>query len=1350
MRRLFLVITSILLLGIAVFAQTPTGRLVGVVSGPDGVLPGATVTITFNQTGKTQTVVTDEGGNFTFSQLEPGLYTVNITAGGFKTFVANELKIDIGRDYNLTPVLEIGSVQETVTVTAGADVITSTSAQVTNVVSPQQILSLPLLTRNPLSLTTLQAGTASNPFQGTSINGQRTTLTNITRDGISINDQFIRTNATDFAPGRPSVDDTGEFTISTTNQEADLGSGGAQIILVTPRGTKDFHGALFAYNRNSKFAANNFFNNRSLNPDGTPAEISKKPPFRNRNQYGGKVSGPFLTPHFGEGGPFFQKDKGFFFFAYEGVKDPLAQRYTRTILTPEARSGVFRFNRNVAGNPFNQNGISCPSGAAGSTCTISNIFTFAQGLGIANIPNGVNPVIQSVVLDPMPTAGNATGGDSLNTTGYALNRRFDTTRKTYTTRIDVDATAKDNFSAVYSWNKENVLRPDVDVTEYTEVPDVSQYSKNKTFTTSYRRVLSNSMVNEMRWGIFTSEVPFDRISEYPEFFLGPQGTTSTTLAGLVDQPNIFLDQGRNNKLYTFADNFNWVLGKHSLKFGGQYQLYKVNSYNDVLIVPNYIIGPSSLGSSTQIEATNNIFTNVGGSGSVISTTQAATASNLLALLAGIVNQRIQGFNTESPTSGYKPVRNLSPFRNSNHSLYVSDKWQAMRGLTLSLGLRWEIYPALKLNNGLSLEPVISDPDNPAASLLAGNGKYDIIGTNAGKEYLYYKTDYNNFAPNIGVAYSPNFESGIGKFIFGREGKSVIRGGYAHIYGNDSIITSLNGTLSVNVGLGRASNSAIGPTGTTLLNERLGSLGAPIAPPNFVPPPRSFLQNNTAGQSFFGTANAVDPKLQIPKTEQYSVGWQREFWGNTAFEIRYVGTRSNNLARGIDLNEIDVVNNGFLSDFKRAQQNLLINTAERERRRQNCILAGTLTAAQCLAQVNSELPQSAAFNAALAGSQQLTVIPLIGPLAGIRAGLGGFTVNAQNQTVAVPINATVLSNLQTGAVADLAQFYVNQNVNNHPTLAAPGLVPFVKFYQNPNIGQIELFTNAGSYTYNSLQLEVRRRFSQGLYFQANYTFSKNLTDTVGTSQQLFEPYLQNDNPELDKQRADFDQTHVFNFNGIYQLPFGKGKWLLNQGGLADRLFGGWEISGLLQMSTGAPISFLDTRGTLNRGARSARQTALSNLTNDEIRALSGVFEANGRIYFIDPSVIRPDGRGALGYVYPNTINITLNNGQVVPISLNSNTNASNQVFFNVAPGQTGNIARTLINGPRYFNVNMALLKNIRFTETMRVQLRAEAFNLFNNVNFFNNTQLANINSTTFGQITSAGDPRIFQFAARFEF
>jgi hypothetical protein len=1279
-------------------AQTTAGRLSGVVSGPDGVLPGATVTVTDNKTGKELTVVTGGEGNFLFPQLEFGAYTVKITASGFKTYVANEVKIDVGREYNLTPTLEVGSVQETVTVTAGADVVTNNTAQVSNTVSPQQILSLPLLTRNPLSLTNLQAGVASNSAQNTTINGMRTTFTNITRDGINIQDTFIRSNATDFAPGRPSVDDTGEFTIATSNQEADQGYGGAQIRLVTPRGTKDFHGALFAYNRNSAFAANSFFNNRQ----------GLKRPFRNRNQYGGKVSGPLPIPRFGEGGAGFYKGKGVFFFAYEGIKDPVTASATRTILTPFARSGGFSYTRATAGAAVNTTvggaTVVCPATTANNTgtCQISNFLAFARAVATngAAIPSTISPIIASRVISQLPETSNFTGGDGLNTAGYRLLRGSDQTRDQYASRIDVDFNEKSSITGVYNYNNESNLRPDADTTKFTVTPAVTQLSVNKQLTVAYRRTFESNFVNEVRGGMFTSEVPFDRTDELPAYLIGGLPVTNPE--------NTFLAQGRNTKAFNLQDNADYVMGNHTFRFGAQSQVFKVNSYNDAGLVPTITLGS---GTGNPALTTGN-FTPYGGIASVTS------ANSFLNFFGGIYSTAAQSFNVNDLSKGYEASRPVTPFRYENHSLYFADRWLATKGLTLSLGVRYEVFPALRLNNGLALEPFIENPDDPIPSLVNPNGKTVVIGTNAGRKNAYYKTDWNNFAPNLGVAWTPSFETGIGKFMFGESGKSVIRGGYSHVYGNDSIVTSINNAAVGNPGLARTTFTISNITG------RLDNGITTVTPGAFAQPPRSYLLNN-AQNTFFGTVFGIDPKLQTPKVQQYNIGFQREFFGNTALEIRYVGSRSDNLARGVDLNQIDIFNNGFLADFNRAASNLSINTTERNNRIATCVAGGGTTTA-CTTTVNGQLPLSAAFNSALPGSVQLSLFPLLGALSGSGGGIGTAPGTGQ-----AAINSTIAALIQNGTPADLALTYINStaNLNNQPSSLNPTASPIIKFLRNPAAGAVDYFLNDAYYRYDSLQIEIRRRFSQGLYFQANYTFSKNLTNAVGTSQNLFEPYLDNNNKEQDKQRADFDQTHVFNFNGIYQLPFGKGKMFLNSGGLMDKVFGGWEVSGLAQWSSGAPISFTDTRGTLNRNGRSSRQTPNSTLTNDEIRALTGIFEANGRIYWIDPSVVNSQGAATNGY---------------------GTTAFPGQVFFNTKPGQTGNIGRMLIDGPKYFNINAALLKSIRFGENIRIQLRAEAFNLLNNVNFVQNTQFADIGSTSFGQITSAFGPREFQFAARFEF
>lgn len=1295
-------------MAIAVFAvmvvgQTPTGSLAGTVSGPDGVLPGATVELTYTVTGKVMTTTTNNDGRFNFAQLDPGTYTVKITAQGFKGFLATDVKVDIGREYSIAPVLEVGGIQETVTVTTGADIVTSTTGQVSNTVSMQQIQSFPLLTRNPLELTTLQPGVQTSAYQGTTINGIRTSATNITRDGISINDPFIRSNATDFAAGRPSVDDTAEFTLVSAVQESDAG-GGAQIQVVTPRGTNQYHGALFEYARNSAFSANNFFNNRS--------GVAR--PYRNRHQYGGKIGGPFPVPHFGEGGPTWDKDKGFFFFSYESVKDPVSGRNTRTILTPAARGGAFTFQRAAAGTPINSGGIVCPNGnahttAAPSLCTVTNVLAFAQSQGFTNIPSSISPIMQSRVLSLMPTEGNFTGlGDGINTTGYAFNRKSDQTREIYTTRVDVDATERDSVNVVYSWNREDNLRPDVDDTGFSESPDVTQFAENLQLSVAYRRVITNNLVNEVRYGRFTNDVPFDRISDYPDYFIGTGALPTTTggaplMGGIITNPiNVFMDQGRQNEVTSWIDNASWTRGNHSIRFGGVYQKYEVNSYNDFGIVPHYHIGTTNVTQATSTTFTNNNFPNQGGAGSIINATQLGQVNGLLAILGGLVFAEQQSFNMESITTGYvRGERQLAPFLNWNNALYVTDRWQLRPGLTVNFGVRWEVYPALKLSNGLALEAVLTDPDDPVNSLLnAGNGNFNVIGTNAGAEYRFYKTDWNNFLPSVSVAWSPNFSKGFMKRLFGDSGQTVIRGGYSHVLANDQIITALNNTITSaatgNIGLGRQTLAAIGPAGNTQLNLRIGDSQL-IPTPTFTGANRTFLQNSGAAQSWYGNASAVDPNLQVPMIRSYSFGIQRELPWDMVLEARYVGTSSNNLLRSYNANEIDITDNGFLADFRRAQANLAL----------------TGTTAFC-------------NPATVTGCQALQLF---------RSG----AVGTGPLVVGTALTATAFNTaLRNGTVADLAQSFVTLNLNNHPTFATPTNTPFVRFYPNPNTGVITAMVNDANYNYNSLQLDLRRRFTNGLLLGANYTWSKNLTNGQGTAQALNETYLQLDDKDRDYQRADADIEHTFNFNGIYQLPFGNGQRWMNTNSWVNYLVGGWELSGIVQIRSGVPISFLDPRGTLNRGTYSGRQTVNSSLSTSEISALMGVFESNisgqSRIYWIDPSVICATGTGTGGYVHPS----------------NANTVCSGQVFFNVGPGETGTLPRAFVDGPGYWNANAALLKNFNFTETMKLQFRMEAFNVFNNVNFQNNTQLASVASTSFGQITSAAAARIVQLGLRFEF
>ena len=247
----------------------------------------------------------------------------------------------------------------------------------------------------------------------------------------------------------------------------------------------------------------------------------------------------------------------------------------------------------------------------------------------------------------------------------------------YSTRVDVDFDDNDSFRVIYNYNKEVNLRPDVDTSNYGVTPDVNQFSDNRQFTTGFRRVFSSTFINDITGGVFTSVVPFDRTDPLPDVILS---------VPLVTTPLQFLDQGRNTKAFNFQDNADWILGDHTLRFGGQMQMFRVNAYNDASILPIVVVGN---GDNSTYQTSN--FSGIGG----ISTTQVGTANNLLGLLGGHYNSVVQSFNNASIQEGFvRGVTALTPFRYENHALYVADRWTAAKGLTLNVGVRYELFPAL--------------------------------------------------------------------------------------------------------------------------------------------------------------------------------------------------------------------------------------------------------------------------------------------------------------------------------------------------------------------------------------------------------------------------------------------------------------------------------------------------------------------------------------------------------------------------------------------------------------------------------------------------------------------------------
>lgn len=1242
------------------FAQSNTGTLVGTVSDPSGLVAGATVVITDNQSGKERTVVTNDEGSFTVSQLDVGTYTVKITATGHKTKTYSDVKIDIGKSYSLAAALEVGNISEVVTVAAGADIINSNNGEISTTVTGRQIVELPLNGRNPLTLVLLQAGSSSNSAQTTTINGQRSSFTNITRDGVNIQDNFIRANAVDFVPDRPNVDDTGEFTIVTQNAGAEAGYGASQIQLVTPRGSNDFHGAVYWYNRNSKFAANTWFNNANRTART----------YLNRNQFGGKVGGPIW------------KNKAFFFFAFEDFRLHQSITPTRTILTTTARAGTFQWRDS---NNILRSG---------------NIFALAAGL-TGGPPAGIDPTINTRILANLPSGPvNTLGGtDGLNTSGLVVPTTSNQFRKAYTSRFDVDINERNSVNVVYNFKKEFLQRTDLLAQQggtaccFNTTPVGFQDAHTPFLVASWRWAPTSALSNEVRGGYQKSDPIFGNTIPDPTFFIQ---------VPLINNPQTgFQGQGRRTVIANIQDNAVWVNGNHAIRFGGQYDQFRADPFGPgafgASYIPNYVLGGGSTPQFTV--ATFNAASgciapgNPGAGNFCIGS--AATANGLLALLGGLIGTGSQTFTAASQTGNLSAVPPARKLNYEHYSFYAADQWRVSPTFTFNYGMRYEIFPAVKEPNGLALEPVFGSQDVRTA-ILNPNGTYNFVGTNNGG-HKFFKTDKNNFAPVVSFAWSPNFENGMLSRLMPGNGKTVIRGGYRLSYVNDEFVRAADNALIGNAGLTSTVQSGS-------INGRL------TAPPAFAAPalvvPRTYAQNNVQAANF-GTVFAIDPDLQVPGSHEFSIGIQREIGFQTAMEIRYVHSNTSNLVRGLDLNQINIFSNGFLADFNRARANIFNYGPNNV----NCVIAGPTP-----------------------NCQPLTVIN--GPAFGNGAALA---------------NATVRTNIINGNAADVAFNFLQLGTGNSALLA------------NPNTGAVDLLTNSAKSSYNALQIEFRRRFANGFTYQANYTFQKQLTDAPGTGQTRFEPLIDNACNDCEYGIGDQDTTHVFNFNGIWELPFGKGKRFgSGVNGFVDRIIGGWQLTSILRITSGTPFSIADPRGTLNRAARAGRQTATTNLTQDEVKALLGTFVTNCGVFFINPSVINLNlaecEQGRLTARQPGT---TAGVGSLGfnPFTCPSNTlpctllpqTFPGQVFFSNVPGQRGNMAVNFLAGPKFLNLDASLIKSIPITERIRFQMRAEAFNLLNRVSFSPSGQFVNIGSATFGKTTGTfPGTRIVQFVGRVEF
>jgi hypothetical protein len=1242
---------GVLLLPASAAAQTRiVGGITGTVAdGSGAVVPGATVKLTDERAGTTRDTVTNDRGLFTFPDLQAGRYEVNVSLTGFQTAVYHGVAVESARTTDLAVQMQMGRMDERVEVTGAAPTLQMTSNAVGTTVTNKDVQNLPLAGRNVLNFATLVPGSqvaGVDPRQST-FQGMPGATINITVDGVNNNSTGFKSGGTSFfATVPPRLDAIEEINVTTAGLGADAGAEGAMNIrFVTKRGTNDFHGGTFFQYVHENMNANSYFNN---------ARGLIKPRSR-RNEFGGNVGGPIV------------RNKLFFFANWEEARVPGIVANSRTVLNGEAQRGLFRYR-----------------GADGVE-RAADLLQIARANGL---PGAVDPVIAAQLSQI-----NSTYGNGAMTTSDLLRNLLSWNepqkrREHYPTgRVDYQLSRNININGSI-----NVYDRDIEGNRQFPGGDIKPQSVFQNTwligSTALNWTLTPRTLFEARYGIQRNQDTYN-IGEQPsQFDLNGRAMRLNYPLGL-DSPLLNqLQTDVHNALQQASANLTLLRGSHTVTLGGTFRW--TSWYNADFNgggVPQYDFGIAPG------DPAANAFTTATLPG--IAQDDLTTALDLYAFLTGRVSGISAQRGVDPGTKQYLDASQLArDDRQRSGGVYAQDQWRVTPRLTLNYGLRWQVSGPVFNATDIYTSPDEANLLGPSTSLFTPgqlNGARDpVIGLRART----YETDWNNFAPNVGVAWTPAFENGVLGKLAGRE-KLVLRGGYSKSYFDEGLNTFIN-YAGQNPGLTQQLSLYPGQPGFAPGGLSLSSALPPLQvfPTRYAPP---FPQSD---YTFSGVdLSTTQAKLPTPSVHSWNIGVQREIAPNTVVEARYVGNTASRW-RGYDLNEVNIIENGFLTEFTKAQQNLQINQANGRTGFANNGLPG-----------QSTLPIfEAAFGAR--GSQ------------GALSAGEGFT------------NGTFLNFLRTGqaggfadALAGSPQYLcrmIGSALGPCGGLGydAAGAYPMNFFQVNPYAAgsALWLMTNDGSYTnYHGLQLELRRRYAAGLTFSLGYSFSKALGNLFADNDGAQRNYVTLRDKSIDNGPSPFDLRHALQAYYTWELPFGKDRRFSSGNGLIDRIVGGWAISGITRWQQGRVFRLVSGRTTLNQRAAGV---VLNGVSREDLQKLvSTRAGANAStVFFFDSKLIGADGRANPDYLQAPT-----------------------------TPGDPGDYL--FLHGPSTLLTDLALLKDIDLKNGTRVSIWIQALNAFNHANFLVGTNVApdvNITSTTFGQTGVAGAPRNIQLRLKFSF
>lgn len=1270
-----ILVFSIMLIAAPAFAQS-TGSLSGVVNDPNGaVVQGVGVSVRNAATNLTRNVVTNEDGRWTVTNLPVGTYTVSYDKEGFKKLSNSSVQVEASVMRSVDVSLEIGVSDVYVDVVSEQPLVQAESAAVSRQITGEQLTKTPTSTRSFTGLLSAESGVSSelspvgvngNGNVSPSVNGTRTTSTSLFFNGIDATN--ITSNEGSLSDNiSPAPETLQEVKLQTSLYDASTGrSGGGNFQLVTKAGGNSFNGSAYYYLQNKKFNSNEFFLENSGN----------EKPRADRTEFGFTLGGPI------------KKDKVFFFGGYQFTDAntglvPTAR--TRTVL-PQAMS-VLGTNRSKAAiaAAFNQfNGCT-----VGTTCLLeSDISDVAFRL--FNLRNPVTggfyiPTVSNFrplnIVDQAGT-GSFQFGNFPGITSRTIQRNNplievisvqpSTFRQNqFTTRLDGQLTSKNTLSGTFFFSKFPGLDSFPDPNSLASPTTLRRNDRNSTLSIGDTHIFSSNLINEVRFGFFdlnnTRSLTEDfSTGEFTNQFVGvtnPASTfdpsiSTTRLGHYIGRNNIanFSFGGPNDsfntrkqRTYSIGDNVNWITGRHNIKFGGE---YKAHQY--VTNLPEE--------QATEFEKFDSF------------------------------TQLLTGNATEADTQYGITDKD---FRFRDYGFYFTDDWKLSRKLSLNLGVRYELFMWPTEKNGrignFDLEPFLpcfaatggsnALCDNPTPGFLipsnttaTGVSIVDSainVTTKANNKHTLKGQDTNNIAPRIG-------------FAFAATDKMVFRGGYGLFYdrpsaafintvfsnypflreveitvpsGNVSIPTAFSGVptnIPLNQWLPFRIVRGSGATGTYAIRDNtpvfVDSRGTPQGA-NCVPSTGVGCTRGNIAETF--EFRAVDRDLKTPFIHQWNVGMQYELVKDLMFEARYVGTMGKNLLvatalnQGFDLNDPNTPDHIF------------------ERFNQAYVAAGSPN----------------------------------GPLN------AGSTARARGTGVAFGFLNTV-----TGR-PDL-----NLSAANGTVINFEARVPVLGF----NVPEALLLQSKGYSNYHGGQFSLTKRMSKGLQFNMAYTFSKSIdvmSTDPGSTAGSGKPDVPNSgfiaqgdarNLENNRGLSDFDRTHRFSTNFVWEIP---------TGGSDSRWTSGWSVSGFFQAQSGSPFTVF------------ASEPEIANVSQ-----LTNLARGSGGLY-------------RLGFGRPN---ITCDAASAVSNATTSNLNVINTSCFASPLGGFGSLGRNTFRGPVQRRFDLSFAKSTKFNERIGFELGFDLFNVFNTVNFANpNSDLQD--TVDFGIITNTlGGPRVGQFRAKLRF